>query len=459
MLDKFYRIGQQKEYWHKGDRILLAVSGGIDSMVLLSLMRAVADKAECTLGVVHVNHQLRPESEEEERYLEAFCKENDLFFYSERWLENQTSGNLEVRARKFRYSFFTRIMEEYSYDTLMTAHHMDDQAETILMRLTRGSVLRSLSGIRAKRSFGAGRLIRPLLIFSKDELKAFAKQQNIVYFEDSSNHSDTYFRNRIRHHVVPYLKEENSNFLEHVSSFSRQITLADELIQEMTTAKYREWVTKIDTGWQLDLRAFQKESRSFQYFFLQLFLYETLVEKGVAFNQEQFDNLYAVLRRSAPQKTVTLEKGWRFIKEYDTVLLIQPQLVQADSYTLNVGEGVFLSEKEWISLSRWDEPVAEPEVVQAWEQEERLVSGESSLPLKIRHRNDGDRIALTPVLTKRLNRLFIDKKIPNSSREKAWVILTDRNEILWVPQFANSYLSIPAETDKIHYRLLYKTGE
>ncbi|WP_249274565.1 tRNA lysidine(34) synthetase TilS [Candidatus Enterococcus clewellii] len=457
MLEKFYRLGGKKNHWRKGDRILLAISGGLDSMILLFLMCRVAEKTGCTVGVAHVNHQLRPESDEEERYLEAFCRENQLAFYSKRWEENLLISSVEVRAREFRYTFFKSIMEKESFNTLMTAHHMDDQAETILMRLTRGSTLRNLVGIREEQSFGSGRLIRPLLIFSKDELKVFAKEQNIVYFEDSSNHSDLYFRNRVRHHVVPYLKEENRNFLEHISTFSHQVDLVDELIQEITGAKYKEWVKKIDTGWQLDLSVLQNESRSFRYFFLQFFLQKTLVEKNIAINKEQLETLYNILAQSDPQKVVMLEKGWRFIKEYNTAFLVQETTIPTVEFSLPIGEGIFLSDTEWLGLSSFDRPVIVPERIKAWEAEERLLSVETKLPLKVRHRNAGDRIALTPFLTKRLNRLFIDRKIPNSSRENAWVILTDRNEILWVPKFANSHLSIPEETDKIHYRLLYKT--
>ncbi len=341
----------------------------------------------------------------------------------------------------------------------MTAHHLDDQAETILMRLARGTILRNYSGIKAEQSFGSGRLVRPLLIFSKDELKVFAKQRNIVYFEDSSNHSDLYFRNRIRHHVIPYLKEENSKFLKHTAAFSQQISLADELIRETISVRYDKWVTKVVDGWQLDLSALTKESRSFQYFFLQFFLQETLIKEKVMINQEQFEVLSAILAQAAPQKTIMLEKGWRFIKEYDRALLIRPTEIATDAFTLAVGEGIFLSETEWLGLSSLDQPVAVPEEIEQWTEAERRISVETGLPLRIRHRKDGDRIALTPTLTKRLNRLFIDKKIPNSSREQAWVILTNHNRIIWVPKFANSHLSIPAETDKIHYRLLYKTKE
>lgn len=459
MLQKFYRSGEQKRYWQKGERILLAISGGLDSMVLLYLMREMAEQIGCTLGIAHINHQLRPESEAEERYLESFCRENDLPFYSEKWQENQITSNVEVRAREFRYDFFKQIMRRHSFDTLMTAHHMDDQAETMIMRLTRGSILSSLSGISDDQPFGEGRLIRPLLIFSKEELKAFAKQWDIVYFEDSSNHSDLYFRNRVRHHVIPYLKEENKSFLKHITNVSHQINIANELIQETIDEKYTKWVKEIDTGWQLDLAALKKESSSFQYFFLQRFLQRTLVRKKVTLNQEQFEELCAILKRPAPQKVLMLEKDWRFIKEYDKGFLVKAQSVSTAEFDLVVGEGIFLSEKEWIGLSSFDRPVFVPEAVNSWPSEERLLTLDTPLPLKIRHRKAGDRIALTPQLTKRLNRLFIDKKIPNSLREEAWVILTDQNEIIWVPKFANSHLSIPAETDKIHYILLYKNEE
>ncbi|MFD1901688.1 tRNA lysidine(34) synthetase TilS [Enterococcus termitis] len=115
--------------------------------------------------------------------------------------------------------------------------------------------------------------------------------------------------------------------------------------------------------------------------------------------------------------------------------------------------------KGMVGTRKSDEPIEQPETIKNWQKSSLLINSNTPLPLMIRHRQNGDRIALTPVLTKRLNRLFIDQKTPNSIREKTWVILSDDKEIIWVPDFANSHLSIPKETDKILYRLLYKIKE
>ncbi|MBL1230675.1 tRNA lysidine(34) synthetase TilS [Enterococcus sp. BWB1-3] len=460
MLEKFYQEVKQLDCWHPEERILLAVSGGVDSMILLYAMMKVSEMSGCTIGVAHLNHNLRPESKKESTYIEEFCTEHQLPFYLEVWQEEIPENNQEARYREFRYNFFRKLMAQYNYTTIMTAHHADDQAETILMKWVRGSRLVNLAGIKKVQAFGTGKLVRPFLIFSKEELKVFANEQNIVYFEDSSNQSEVYFRNRIRHRVIPYLKEENPNFLKHVETFSTQVSMADELINGIMEKKYKQWVSKNNFGWEVDLTELKKESSGMKYFFLQYLLQQTLIRQNIEMNQDQLEFILSSLDSSNPQQRIFLKKGWYFIKEYNIGYLTKETISSSFvTHILEKNQGLFLSENEWIGLESSETKLTVPEKVREWKPLERLLSSEVILPLKIRHREDGDRIALSETLTKRLNRIFIDKKVTNSFRENAWVVLTADEEVIWVPNFANSYLSIPKETDKIHYRLLYRTKE
>ncbi|MHC5218383.1 tRNA lysidine(34) synthetase TilS [Enterococcus sp. LJL128] len=461
MLDGFYQEGLKQGFWHSGERILLAVSGGVDSMVLLHLMLAAAEKSGCVIGVAHVNHQLRPESFDEEEWLNRFCEEKKIPFYSKRWGIKTHVQGMEAEARAFRYNFFEEVMESDKYSTLMTAHHGDDLAETIIMKLTRGSSLLNMSGIKSSRSFGKGRLVRPLLIFSKDELKLIAKEQRIVYFEDSTNFSDWYFRNRIRHQVIPKLKEENAGFLKHTADFSCQVQYAAELIEEVVKVVYAQGVQEIQDGWRFDLKMLENKSRVFKYFFFQNLLQQTLIPEKVEIKHEQLERLVDLVSGQAPQKQLSFENDWLFIKEYSQGYLRKRTQVKAaeEVYFLEKGQGIFLSETEWLGFETPDELLEFPKKVKEWQTKELAVSSQLTGPLTIRRRKNGDRIALTEKLTKRVNRLFIDRKVPDSLREKAWLIFNNHQELIWVPGFANSYLSIPQETDKIHYRLLYITKE
>lgn len=460
MFQEFYDHCKKNDYWQQNQQILLAVSGGVDSMVLLELMQTAAQKDCLTLTVAHIDHRLRPESSVEADYLKQYCQKREITYYSKIWDEADKTKNTEARARTIRYDFFAEIMKREEISLLLTAHHSDDQAETLLMKLTRGSTLSNLVGIRASQSFGSGTLIRPFLIFSKERLEQFAKQSKIVYFEDSSNQSDTYMRNRIRRQVVPLLKKENPKFLQHMADFSEQITLADEIIQSVIEPMYARWVSKTKTGWSIQLSELKQEKKSVQTFFLMTLFQRTIVPKGVSISQSQRQQLLTMLDRPAPQLSMDIEQGWQVIKEYDTLFLEKKQTVHEDAlFFLNEFEHVFLSKNEWLGLETVKEKIDPPEIVKKWTEFSLLISGQTALPLTIRHRKNGDRISLTPNLTKRLNRLFIDQKIPNLIRERAWVILSAEEEIIWVPKFANSYLSIPTETDKILYRLLYRIKE
>ncbi|MGX7245861.1 tRNA lysidine(34) synthetase TilS [Enterococcus quebecensis] len=460
MFQEFYSHCRRSEYWKQDQRILLAISGGIDSMVLLNLMQTAAQKDQLKVAVAHIDHQLRKESVQEAAYLKDYCQEQGIPYYSKKWTALDKEKNTEARARKFRYDFFAEIMEKKNYTTLFTAHHNDDQAETVLMKLTRGSALSNLVGIRSRQPFGGGELIRPFLIFSKEQLEQFARKSEIVYFEDSSNQSDAYMRNRIRHQVVPVLKKENQQFLQHITNFSEQIELANELILSVINPKYDRWVEEIAEGWKIQLSELEKEKESIQTFFLVTLFQRTLVQKGVTVSQVHIQQFLSLLNQAAPQKSLDIEQGWQVIKEYDVAYLKKEQFDQGELlFYLKENEQVFLSEKEWIGLETAEKKIELPETIKNWEEYSLIISDQVSLPLTIRHRKNGDRISLTPDLTKRLNRLFIDQKIPNHIREQAWIILSGEGNIIWVPKFANSYLSIPKETDKIHYRLLYKINE
>ena len=460
MLEKFLAHGKKNHFWPKNSRILLAISGGIDSMVLLKFMVQIARQEQVTIGVAHVDHQLRPESIKEAAYIKDYCQTKQIPYYEIKWTLGSKKANLEARARAFRYEFFEDVMNKNDYDILMTAHHSDDQAETVLMKLTRGSALANLAGIRAVQSFGKGKLIRPFLIFSKDELQKLAKELEIMYFEDSTNQTNDYFRNRMRHQVIPLLKKENSNFLSHIELFTEQITFADEIIQSVVKPKYDQWVVQNKDSWQIELVDLKKEKKSIQYFFFIFFFQKTLISKGFEIKQAHIEQVLKILNQDLPQKAVNLGKNWFFEKKYDIAVVYKKnkQLINLANpmYQLNLFEGFFLSETEWIGLEEATTKLVIPGEIEDWYEEILLIKDQTALPLSIRHRQNGDRLNLSKTLTKKISRLFIDLKVPNEVRETAWVILSATQEVIWLPTFGNSYLSIPKETDKMFYRLRYR---
>lgn len=460
MFQEFYQHCKHNNFWLAPTKLLLAISGGVDSMVLLDLMQQVAHVDCLDIGVVHINHDLRPESIVEYDYLKNYCNKQNIPFYSRRWQTGNKTSNVEERARNFRYTFFLEIMQKHGYSSLITAHHSDDQAETILMKLIRGSAFTNLVGIRSEQPFSSGTLIRPLLLFSKESLIKYAHKKQLTYFEDASNQENIYTRNRIRNQVIPILKQENEHFLKHMTEFSHQIKMASEIIEADMALKYHRWVKKTKKTWQIDLTELKYEKENQQLFFLMFFFQKSLIQQKVAINKAQLNQIVTIINQVQPQMKVDIGQGWEFCKSYDVAYVQKGEPIRrTEEMTVTLNESVFLSETEWFAIELVDQPIKKPKKIQIWKEYNCFFSQNMFLPLTLRHRVEGDKIRITEQMSKKISRVFIDKKIPNSIREEAWIVCSADQTILWVPKFVNSYLSIPQETDKILYRLIYKVKE
>ena len=204
----------------KNETIVVACSGGPDSMCLLSLLTEFKNKFNLKLICAHVNHKIRLESEEERNMVQKFCEDNNIVFEYLEILEYVNGDFTEEDARKRRYKFFDEVMVSHKANTLMTAHHGDDLIETILMRITRGSNLSGFIGIKKVNENEKYRIVRPLLYVSKDEIINYLDSNNISYAIDKTNESDSYTRNRYRHKVLPFLKKENKDVQKKYFKFS-----------------------------------------------------------------------------------------------------------------------------------------------------------------------------------------------------------------------------------------------
>ena len=178
----------EKGYFKDHSRVVLALSGGLDSMFLFHLLSTYQEELRIELFLAHVNHKQRLESDNEEYELRKLAEQVGVPIY----VAHFTGDFSEANARQFRYDFFREVMEKTSSTALVTAHHADDQAETIFMRLIRGVRLQHLSAIKERQTFDKGELIRPLLSFYKRDFP------EVEHFEDRTNKENHYFRNRVR---------------------------------------------------------------------------------------------------------------------------------------------------------------------------------------------------------------------------------------------------------------------
>ncbi len=228
MLTRFRNFIIRHDLADPRDRILLAVSGGLDSMVMLDLF----SEAGYTIGVAHCNFQLRgKESDQDEELVSSRCKQLEVKFVTQRFetknYAEQKGISIQMAARNLRYQWFDTVMEDGNYHWLATAHHLNDNIETVLSRWAKGGGLDHLTGIPVKNE----KVIRPLLFATREEIQSFAAEKNIKWREDSSNASDDYQRNFIRHEVIPKLKEINPSLEETFNNSLEKIQGAYEIMQ------------------------------------------------------------------------------------------------------------------------------------------------------------------------------------------------------------------------------------
>ena len=382
MTQKLLQMMQAKGYFNRHKKILVAVSGGADSMSLLHFLYNHQKDLDIQLGIAHVNHKQRQESEHEEAYLRHWAEEHKVPFHYSAF-----SGKFsENAARTFRYEFFKQVMKDYDYSALVTAHHADDQSETIFMRLLRGSRLRHLTGISAIRPFGTGQIIRPFLHLTKAQLPV------TFHFEDRSNTSLAYLRNRIRLSYLPTLSQENPKIKEHLCLLAEEIGLMEQALGELTK----------DIS-ITDLSVFQQQSDAVQLFLLQNYLDSF---PDLQLSKGQFNQLISYLRKNGSGK-IPLKNGYELVKT-QTYFLIRKEasISLSPPCLLEFGKSVEF-EDYTLSFSEFND-VSNADTISIW----------SDSPIVIRHRKEGDKIDLGSH-HKKLRRLFIDNKILEKDRQKA----------------------------------------
>ena len=384
MTHKLLQMMQAKGYFNQHKKILVAVSGGADSMSLLHFLYNHQKDLDIQLGIAHVNHKQRQESEHEEAYLRHWAEEHKVPFHYSAF-----SGKFsENAARTFRYEFFKRVMKDYDYSALVTAHHADDQAETIFMRLLRGSRLRHLTGISAIRPFGTGQIIRPFLHLTKDQLPV------TFHFEDRSNTSLAYLRNRIRLSYLPTLSQENPKIKEHLCLLAEEIGLMEQALGELTK----------DIS-ITDLSVFQQQSDAVQLFLLQNYLDSF---PDLQLSKGQFNQLISYLRKNTSGK-MPLKNGYELVKtQTDFLIRKEASISLSPPCLLEFGKSVEF-EAYTLTFSEFND-VSNTDAISIW----------SDAPIVIRHRKEGDKIDLGSH-HKKLRRLFIDNKILEKDRQKAIV--------------------------------------
>ena len=425
------------------ESFLLAVSGGVDSMVLLESFFLLQKKFPMLqFSVVHIHHHLRKESDEEETMVRNFCGERNISLEVYHWEEGikQIVG-IEEKARKFRYQKLEESMNKNKTLYAVVAHHADDQAETVLMKLTRGSTLDGIAGMKPMRSFGNGYLIRPLLMVDKEELYEYASIHQIPYREDVSNQNLEYTRNRFRQEIIPLFKQENTKFNQKIQVFTQTLQEQQELILNLAYQWMEQELVELPNGWSWKSENYIKQPVGLQ----KVILVELSKKLGGLLSAKNVSDIQKAILSDTSQMSLNLQKQWTFQKRYDQLLIIKEESDEIPYQEILVEESqtadILLSEDEKISFS----------AELGWEM---FVSRED-FPLMVRRRKSSDRFLLKENQHQSIRRWCINQKIPKEERDKLWIVENSSKEIIAILGFRKTQsLSKSKETDRI--RIVYR---
>lgn len=244
------------------DKIVLGVSGGPDSLFMLDVLNKLKSDLQFDMVVAHINHMIRKEANEEEKFVKEFCKKIGIDFYSkrievEKYANNNKIG-LEEAGRKIRYEFFDEVAKATNSNKIAIAHNKNDKVETIIMNLLRGSGVTGLQGIQPIKD---NRIIRPIIEIERNEIEKYCRENNLEPRIDISNFDNTYTRNKIRNIVIPYIKDEfNPNIVETVTRLSEVITEENQFLKNITEQRYRQiFIERTQNEILLDLKKFNSE--------------------------------------------------------------------------------------------------------------------------------------------------------------------------------------------------------
>ena len=446
---KVYEYIQQYELCRAGDCLLIACSAGADSMALLHYLHREQQRLGIKVAAVHVNHMLRGEDATgDRRYVETFCKERDIPMYatdiSIPSILEAERGNMQAVCRRERYAYFEQVMIESNSTKLVVAHHADDQIESVLMNLIRGSHDIGIQGIKRCRPFANGELIRPFLSITRADILEYLQTYNQGYREDYSNQKDSYTRNRIRHHVVPLLRDENPKVAEAVQHYTEKVQADEELLQSLAEQALEDvLVEKQRDLWKININAFQNKPLALQRRIILLLLKYLYKDTTIVQSYTLWNAILKLTQTTAGNATIDLPKKAKAIRQYDELILINTavNLSKLLSKSVQFDRWMNLTNNLRIYIGRVDGDVPKDTTSQA---KCYFVNSTSfAQPLHIRGRMDGDRIQLLGAnVQKRISRLFIDDKVPLALREDWPIIVTNDDEVIAVPGLrVSSYFS------------------
>lgn len=412
LMDHEFQNILNKYNFKPNQKLLLAISGGIDSMVLLHLFQ----RSNIPFAVAHCNFKLRGlESDQDTAFVAEYCQRHKIQLFIKNFDTQEVAADLklsiQLAARKLRYEWFLELKSEHDFDYIVTAHHLDDSLETFLINLSRGTGLEGLLGIQDSES-----TIRPLLNFSRKQIERYAHEKNIDWKEDLTNASDKYLRNKIRLHVVPLLKELNTDFLGSYAKTISNLKESQSFIEESVVNVLSE-VKVDDEG--VSVLCISKLKKVINYEFV---LYKWLAEYGFT----AWQDIYNLV--DAQSGKYVESPNFRLLKNRN-------ELILSTKTKLFTEEEFFISESVVEIINPIKLCLKEVKEISDVNNQYCAYVDKSLLkfPLKLRKYKEGEYFYPFGMKNqkKKISKFFKDEKLSVLEKENIWLLYSD-NRVVWV---------------------------
>ena len=409
----------------ENDTVTLGLSGGPDSMCLLNLLLSLP--FNLNIIALHINHNIRKSSDTEAEFVKEYCSEHGVTFEYIKFpkkSENEDFSENELRIK--RYNFFDEMTKKYNAKYLLTAHHGDDLIETILMRITRGSNLKGYSGFQIATLKETYTILKPLIYVTKDQIEKYLNKNNIPFVTDETNNTDIYTRNRYRHHVLPFLKEEEKNihtkYLQFSLELQKYFNFVDKQVEKEVNKRY------VDNS--LDINSYNELDEFIQTKIIEYILHRLYLNKDGIVTNTHLTNILLLINSNKPNSEIYLPESVIVRKEYNKLSFITKD-EDINDYKIEFKQEVTLSNNHTIKQIKESDNNSNFII--------RLNSSELKLPLYIRNRRTGDKMIIKNMDNyKKIKDIFIDSKLTKSERISQPILVDSEDNILWLPGLKKS---------------------
>ncbi len=407
------------------DKVVVGLSGGPDSMCLLDILLSLNKKIEIICA--HINHNIRKESAEEEKFVKDYCSKRKVIYETTTFDKKSPNKDYtEQELREKRYIFFEKIIKKHHAKYLFTAHHGDDLIETILMRISRGSNLKGYTGFQIETPKDGYSIIKPLIFVSKDEINKYNEENNIPSVKDHTNDEDNYTRNRYRHNILPFLKNENKNIHLKYLKFSRELSkyynYVSKEVEKEINKRYNKGV--------LDISEFTRLDELIQTKIIEYILDDNYIDNLYLVSDKHVLIILDVINNPRPNIELNLPDELRITKSYNK-LKVTRNKKDKKSYNIILNDKVELPNGHSVEFLEDTNETSNNYL--------KLNSKDIKLPLYVRTRKDGDKMTIKNMSSpKKLKDIFIDLKLSKEERDNQPIVVDAAGEILWIPGLKKS---------------------